>query len=207
MALGTYTELRAAIADWLNRDDLTAILPDFVALAEAELRRVLEADELRVYATLTLDSGQVALGTGVRNLESLALTSLATDGRVEIVTPERLFWWRTQYGQAAGLPRFAALVDGDLLLAPTPDTTYSADAVYVAALTPLATTPTNWLLTSHPDVYLYGSLVASAPYLRDDERITLWQAKFDAAVAQLRAQRDRAAYGTNTPVALPRRSI
>jgi len=36
MALTTYTELKASIADWLNRSDLTAAIPDFISLAEAD---------------------------------------------------------------------------------------------------------------------------------------------------------------------------
>ena len=39
MALGTFTELKDAIADWLDRSDLTARIPDFIALAEARINR------------------------------------------------------------------------------------------------------------------------------------------------------------------------
>ena len=36
MALdGTYAGLKASVADWLNRADLTAVVPDFITLAEA----------------------------------------------------------------------------------------------------------------------------------------------------------------------------
>ena len=207
MALASYSNLQTAVADWLNRDDLSSQIPDFIRLAEAEIRRILEADELRVVGTVSLDSGQVDLGSGVRNLESLALTTLGSDGRVEIVTPERLFWLRGLFGQTAGIPRFAALVNGDILTAPIPDTTYTADVVYSAALVPLETTSPNWLLTNHPDVYLYGALLASAPFIREDERLSVWQTLFDRAMGQLKLQRDRAAYGTNTPVGMPRRPL
>ena len=36
MALDNYTNLIASIADWVNRSDLTAVIPDFVTLAESE---------------------------------------------------------------------------------------------------------------------------------------------------------------------------
>ena len=39
MPLSNYTELTASIADTLNRDDLTAVIPDFIKLAEAQLNR------------------------------------------------------------------------------------------------------------------------------------------------------------------------
>ena len=35
MALTNFTELKSSIADFLNRDDLTSVIPTFIALAEA----------------------------------------------------------------------------------------------------------------------------------------------------------------------------
>ena len=34
----------------------------------------------------------------------------------------------------------------------------------------------NWLLACAPDAYLYGALLESAPYIKDDERIAVWTA-------------------------------
>ena len=48
-----------------------------------------------------------------------------------------------------------------------------------------AGTDTNWLLTNYPDIYLYGSLIESAPYLRDDQRIGLWQSEYDRRADEL----------------------
>ena len=39
MALSNYTELKASIADFLNRDDLTSVIPDFITLAESQINR------------------------------------------------------------------------------------------------------------------------------------------------------------------------
>ena len=39
MSITTYAELKTAIASWLNRDDLTSVIPDFIALTEAALNR------------------------------------------------------------------------------------------------------------------------------------------------------------------------
>lgn len=39
MAITTYTELKSAIADFLNRDDLETVAPTFIALAEADINR------------------------------------------------------------------------------------------------------------------------------------------------------------------------
>lgn len=52
-----------------------------------------------------------------------------------------------------------------------------------AVLVSLMTTDPNWLLTAHPDVYLYGTLVESAPYLKDDARVAVWEQRYQDAVA------------------------
>ena len=94
-----------------------------------------------------------------------------------------------------------------LMVAPTPDGTYPVKFEYVATVPSLTTAaPTNWLLTKHPDVYLYGSLKASAPYLRDDPRVQMWGNELEQAIEEARLATDREKYG-NTLVMRPRRAI
>ena len=50
MALATYSDLKASVADFLNRTDLTSTIPDFIALAEADINshfdlRTVESDQ------------------------------------------------------------------------------------------------------------------------------------------------------------------
>ena len=39
MSITNYSELQTAVAAWINRTDLTALLPDFITLAESKLNR------------------------------------------------------------------------------------------------------------------------------------------------------------------------
>jgi hypothetical protein len=39
--------------------------------------------------------------------------------------------------------------------------------------------PANWLLTAHPDLYLFGSLVEAEMFGVNDERAPLWKARRD----------------------------
>jgi hypothetical protein len=58
MALSTFTELKDAIADWLDRSDLTARIPDFIALAEARINRELRIRPMEVRSIMYTTSGQ-----------------------------------------------------------------------------------------------------------------------------------------------------
>jgi hypothetical protein len=89
-----------------------------------------------------------------------------------------------------------ALTAGGIELYPTPDLTYNASLVYYACVPTLsASNTTNWLLTEAPDVYLYGSLVHSAPYLKDDARAQIWEVLAGQAIDKLNTSSSDAKYG------------
>ena len=81
MALSNYTELQASIADTLNRDDLTAVIPDFVRLAEAQLNRVVRHWRMEDRVIATVDSQYTALPTNF--LEPIRM--LKTSGKLEVL--------------------------------------------------------------------------------------------------------------------------
>jgi hypothetical protein len=88
-----------------------------------------------------------------------------------------------QAGRGKGAPRWYAIVGGDLQLHPPADQDYAGELTYVARMPSLsAANSGNWILTDYPDAYLYGALTQSAPYLKDDARITTWGTLFSSAL-------------------------
>jgi hypothetical protein len=86
---------------------------------------------------------------------------------------------------ASGTTRYYTIREGKVYYTPG---SVNPTLVYRRAIPPLtASNPTNWLLSLAPDVYLYGSLMQAAAFLAEDERLPLWKAAFDEAVAELRA--------------------
>lgn len=210
MAMTNYSELQTTVSNWLNRSDATtlAIIPDFIRLAEAKLDR---KEEIRdeVEGTLTLDDETVSLPSDFREKLKLVFDDTVRFGEIEIVPPEMLAAKKASLGTSS-FPRFAAIIANGtkLRLAPAPDQTYVVKTYYVGSLTALTDTDTvNWLLTSHPDIYMYASLVESAPYLKDDERLPLWKAELQERIADLGAFRTRQRSGGNAPRMRPRRAI
>jgi len=55
-------------------------------------------------------------------------------------------------------------------------------------------------LSKHPDAYLYGSLVHSAPYLKDDDRIGIWAGLFDAIIQDILLEDQRSSVGQRIAV-------
>lgn len=203
MALSNYTELQTSIGNWLTRTDLATQIPEFIVLAEAEIARVLRKSSTR--QTVTLSEESLSLGAAVGELRSVRLVtgSPYRDLPLEIGTPE-IFWeWKARF-QVSGRPRKAALIAGKLVVAPVPDAPYPAEIVYYNALVPLSSTnPTNEVLRDDPDVYLFGALMQAAPYLKNDERIPVWEAKFQRGLDQIETQYQRKESASLQPVRLP----
>lgn len=202
MPISTYSELQEAVGDWLNRDDLTARIPDFIALAESVIRRRLRRDT--TVAALDLDAATVALPANCE-LRSVRLNTSNYKHVLVVMTPENLADYRERHLDVGGVPRYAAVIGGSLHLVPAPDQTYASEIVYFEGVPALAAGPgTNWLLADAPDVYLYGALAAAEPYLKNDERLPLWQSQFDTAISELEIALERAEYGASLrPVRLP----
>lgn len=75
---------------------------------------------------------------------------------------------------------------------------FAVDFEYLADLIPLSgTSPTNPLLTRHPDFYLYGALLESTTYFKDSEFIPIWQQRFDASVIEINIERERMQFGAS----------
>jgi hypothetical protein len=201
MGFASYQELKDKISSTLNRDEaqLLAAIPDFILLAEARMRRVLKGKDARVRSTIAISGSEYPLPEGTKRVEYLYRTDTLYRGDIEITTPNRVNLFRDRY--AAGVPRWAAMIDNTLIFAPIPDTTYNAEMIADMEITPLSdASPSNWVLENHPDVYLYGSLIHSAPFIREDERIPTWKSFADSAYEELLLARDEAEFGTNTPI-------
>lgn len=206
MSLTSYTNLQAAVADWLNRTDLTAQIPDFISLCEAEMKRRLRRTSTRT--TLTISSESTTLPSDVAELRTIYLESASPteDTPIRIGTPEQFAERRARGGAVVGRPSDAMVLGGTLYVAPAPDQAYTARIIYFTSITPLSgSVSTNAVLAEAPDAYLYGTLLQAEPFLEHDERAPLWKAKFDAAIDQLNYVRESEEYHASVrDVRLPR---
>lgn len=184
MALSTYDDLKAELASWLRRSDLAAEIPSFIALAEAQMNRRLRARPMTARLSQSWAAEYVDLPGDFLSERLVKITSGGSTTVLRYLTPEDMDA-KTRTA-ASGRPRFYALYGAELRLHPAPDTAYAAELVYLQALPALSeSNPSNWLLASHPDAYLYGALTQSAPYLRADDRLQTWTSLFGAVLTDI----------------------
>jgi len=200
MALSTYSELKESIADWLNRSDLTSAIADFITLAEAEFNRTVRVRQMITRANATIDSEYTQLPSDFLEMENLVLL-LTTPTKLEYLSDEQADDYFTRYFSAAGTPRYYTIVGDTFKVVPSPGTdTTQAQMTYYSKIAALSDTNTsNWLLTKHPDLYLYGALLQSAPYLQDDNRIVVWNSAYERGITSMKLEQERANYSGTTP--------
>jgi|TARA_A100001201_G_C4087719_1_gene201064 hypothetical protein len=181
MAITNYSELKSAIADWLDRTDLTDSIPDFITLAETRHRRdfKLRRMETRVTANTVADTEYYTLPD---NFVAMRNIQLNTDPKtaLEYLTPEQMD--RIYAGSNKGKPKAYSIIGDNIQLRPLPDSAYEIEMLYYKYFTPLSdSNTTNDMLTYHPDAYLYGALVEAEPYLQNDKRIQTWASFYERA--------------------------
>lgn len=188
----TYDNLKLTLASWLNRSDMVDQIPAFIQLAEAEIASRIRRTS--VVATITIADDSNTLPGDCAELRSVRLVSAqpSDDTPILIGSVEQLTDFRAGRANTIGRPRRAAALGKQLLVAPTPDQAYDAEVVYFQGLTPLSdAVQTNTVLQERPDLYLYGPLMHAAPFLEEDERVAVWEAKWEKAIAQLELVRLR----------------
>jgi hypothetical protein len=190
MAITTYAELQTSIANWLNRDDLTTVIPDFISLTEAGINRSLRHYKMINRVDATLDSRYVQMPADWMETVRFSITSGNTY-KIELISRDDMLEYRQNTADVSGRPRFYANIGDTIEVFPTPDADYQMQLQYYAKTPALSNTnASNWLLASAPDIYLYGALVQAAPYLNDDARTQTWAALYASAMQSLQKASD-----------------
>lgn len=195
MSISTYATLKSTIADFLLRSDLDAAIPTFIRLAETRIDRELRHWRQEKRSVAQLDTQYSAIPADFLRPIRLQITDAPT-GEVAPISTAQMLQLRGDRDDLVGRPTNYVLTAGSLELYPTPDKTYNASLVYygrVAALSDSNTT--NWLLTEAPDAYLYGALIHTAPYLKEDPRVAVWGSLYTTAIDALNKTSEDAKFG------------
>lgn len=180
----TYSELKTEVGLWLMRPELTDAIPTFIGFCEAQVNRRLRHWRMEASVTTTLSAGQSSLTLPSDFLE---LTTVSTNVygqqtlsliEIDALDPYLL--------SEQGVPQAYTLKDGALMVYPAAAAAYTLAYSYLKKVPALTTVePTNWLLTSDPDIYLYGACREAAPFLWGDERMALWETQFERRLEAL----------------------
>lgn len=197
MNFATYADLKASIADELNRDDLSSAIGGFIRLMESQTERQLRTrDMIALNQSFTIANEFEPIPADMLEVRSIVLN---TDQVIELeyLTASDLSEFKRSELNI-GRPSKFSVVGSNFQFARVPDTSYTATIIYFQKIPKLSdTTTSNWLLENHPDIYFYGSLLNSAPYLKDDARVAVWGALYQNACDALKIADERAQTASN----------
>jgi len=187
MALTNYTTLKASIANWLNRSDLsTEIADDFIVLTEADLNSKLRIRKMINQATITIDAETENLPTGFLQIRDFYILSGSTKYPLRYMTPSQMDSIRGT--STTGIPSSYTILGDTIRFSPKPDATYTAYMNYYKKFDALSSSnTTNYILENHPAIYLYGSLFHAANFLGgiDPRQVQTWQQMYTTALERL----------------------
>jgi hypothetical protein len=177
-----YLSLQTAVTEYLARDqDVTLIarIPTFIQLAEAKFNRQLFVRQMERRSTAVVNTASnepefISLPADFQSMRRARLSSVTGKPCLEFKSGTQIDEYRFGTSNVAGQPRYFTVFGDEIELVPTPDAAYTIEMVYRQNIPALASNSTNWLLTLAPDLYLYGALLESAPYIKEDGRIQTW---------------------------------
>ena len=175
MTIATYTDLQTSIGNWLHRSDLATIIPDFITLAEERLTRDLRARsmEKRAIALTIASNAYLGLPGDVEEVRRLIVTSTDPKLLLKYKTPDEIqrIWPNATTGQ----PVHFTIIGNEIQFGPIPDLAYTLELTYRQSIPALSNaSPTNWLITAYPDIYLAACMLSAQGYIKDDTSLASW---------------------------------
>jgi hypothetical protein len=212
MPFSAYGDLTTAVANFLNRANLATYIDTLIDLGNRRIRREQEWDQ-RIFSMeqsngqpngplAITQQGQI-LPAGVRIIKTLWPTSGSHLEPLSQTSFDELRSRAASNADATGDPLMFAIVPAAdptlagprLFLWPAPSGAFSIDFLYVNDPGNISTTNITALYLYAPDVYLFAALSESAPFLKHDERVPMWEQKYQSALATLNGQPMKQASG------------
>ena len=195
----TYATLKEDIETYCERHDdpfLTQI-PRFIALAEHRIAAEVHGLGYLRFVTDNLVQGDPVIAKPARWRETTSFTiGTGTGSNTRVVLFNRTYeyirtFWpdSTQEEQ----PRYYGDYDYQhFIVAPTPSSAYPFELVYHEMPEPLSDdNQTNWTTEYAPQLLIYASLLETAPFLKNDERMAVWTNMYGQAKAAIEQESAR----------------
>ena len=191
-----FTSLKADLRAYLERGsviDTTVYdqLPRLINNAEREIARALKIQGFINVVNSVMTNTEEAYAKPNRWRQTISMWITVGTERVEIF-PRSYEYCRTYWPNPAltGVPKFYADYNYlNWLIAPTPAADYVWEILYYQLLELLDDTiQTNWLTDYAPTTLLYRSLLECTPFLKNDDRIPVWENMYKESLGNLNTE-------------------
>jgi len=195
MAIADYTSLITEIISWSNHDDInTAVASTLLNLGEKRVYREIKTTEMETGFSVTISGGVATLPSDFQGLLNARISG-SPDLPMEIQTGEFIYRkYPTRSSETK--PRFCAVEGSNLVFGPYPDANYLVKGTYYARPTSLSSSnTTNYFTDEGGDALFYASLVNAEPFLKNDQRIQIWEGLYQRSKLEIMKEQKRKKYG------------
>jgi len=189
----TYTSLVADIESYLERTDQATIdkIPTFIMLAEQVI-----ASQIKFLGNLTVQQSTMVQSANIidkpARWHKTVSMNITVAGKRYPVLLRKYEYLREYWPDPAQelIPKFYCDYDyTHWLVAPTPDAAYNFEVLYYERVQPLdSSNQSNWFTQYAPQALLYGTLLQAMPFLKNDERMPMWQSNYDRIIEVLKTE-------------------
>jgi hypothetical protein len=187
----TYDQLKTAIQDYTENDETSFVtnIPLFIRQAEERILKNVQLSLFRKNATASCTASNKFLACPSDFLAPFSLSLAGTDGDkffIDFKDPSFVQTY-TPDATTTGSPRYYAVFDVDnFILAPTPNTTFTAELHYFyrpASLTAGSGSGTTWLSENAEMAMLYGALIEAYIYMKGEQDVMgMYAGRFQEAI-------------------------
>jgi hypothetical protein len=189
----TYDSLVENVQSYLERSDAATLekIPLFIMLAEQTI-----ATQIKFLGNLTVNTSTMTANANVidkpARWHKTVSMNITVAGNRQPVLLRKYEYLREYWPDPASTDMPLYYCDYDYthwMVAPTPDDDYVFEVLYYERLQPLdSSNQTNWFTTYAPQALLYGTLLQAMPFLKNDDRVQLWQSMYQQSMDVLAAE-------------------
>lgn len=194
MAISNYTELTNAVVAWLDvaTADLSSVVSDLVMVGEKRIMRELRTPDMEASLSSDITAGVLAVPSDLIEVKHLYVDGSPTQPLRMV--PSAFIYERYPTRSSEGKPLVVARDGSNFIFGPYPDSTYTIKGTYYKRLTSVQTSA-NPLFSASPDLYLWAALAESEPLLKRDNRVALWESKYQMVRNLVNGEVNRSRFG------------
>ena len=200
MAITNWHTLKSTVLDYLDRSDIGDAVEAAITFGENRIYRDIRVADMEKALSATTSSGVISVPSDYLEMKFLYIDTAPVQA---LQRKDLSFIYENHPTRSADAkPTFFAREGTNFIFGPFPDTNYAVKGTYYAKLTALSNENNfNFLIGDLPEAMLFASLVECEPFLQNDERVVLWEAKYQEAIKQIQAQDDAEAL-SGSPLAV-----
>ena len=187
MAITNWHTLKSTVESYLDRSDMGSAVEDAIQFGENRIYRDVRVQDLEGSLSATISSGTIDVPSDYIEMKNLYID---TDPVQALQRKDLSFIYENHPTRSAdSKPTFFAREGNKFIFGPFPDSNYAVKGIYYKKLEHLSNTNNfNFMINDFPELLLFAALVECEPFLQNDERIVVWESKYQAAVKQIQDQ-------------------